>query len=149
MIAFIVFVALVALAALGGAGFQPGAWYSALSKPEWTPPGWLFAPVWTILYVAIAVAGWLVWRRSGGRLNAALVLWLVQLALNATWSWVFFGLHRTDIALINIAALLACIVAFGVVARPVSPVSAALFVPYALWVAFATALNYSIWQRNS
>jgi tryptophan-rich sensory protein len=149
MAALIIFVALVAVAAFGGARFHPDDWYAALSKPDWTPPSWLFAPVWTLLYAGIAVAGWLVWRRSGGRLTPALVLWLLQLGLNATWSWLFFGLHRPGMALVDIAALLLCILAFTIVARRLSPVSSLLFVPYALWVAFATALNYAIWQRNS
>ena len=144
MASLLVFVALVALAAYTGASFPPGPWYASLTKPAWTPPDWLFAPVWTALYVAIAVAGWRLWRRTAGRFTPALALWGAQLVLNAAWSFVFFGLRRPGWALLDIALLLACIAAFVWSARKASPVSAALFVPYLLWVAFATALNFEI-----
>ena len=148
ILSLVVFFALVAVAAFFGAQFGPGAWYEGLAKPSWNPPNWLFGPVWTALYIGIAVAGWLVWKQSGQRRTPALALWIAQLALNAAWSWLFFGLHRPDLALGNILALLACIVAFAVAARPLSPAAAWLFVPYALWVSFATTLNASIWQLN-
>jgi tryptophan-rich sensory protein len=144
MLSLLVFVALVALAAYVGASFPPGPWYASLTKPTWTPPNWLFGPVWTALYAAIAVAGWRLWKRTGGRLTPALALWGTQLLLNAAWSFVFFGLRRPGWALLDIALLLACIVGFIWSARKESPVSAALFVPYALWVAFATLLNFEI-----
>jgi len=149
MIALVGFVALVAAAAVSAAQFQPGAWYAALAKPAWTPPSWLFAPVWTALYLAIAVAGWLVWRRSPRRPNPALLLWIAQLGLNAAWSWLFFGLHRPDLAFVDILALLAAIGAFMLIARRLSRAAAGLFVPYALWVAFAAALNFAVWRLNA
>lgn len=148
ILTLLVFFALVALAAFFGAQFQPGPWFEGLAKPSWNPPNWLFGPVWTLLYIAMAVAGWLVWKRSGERTTPVLVLWFVQLALNAAWSWLFFGLHRPPLALVDIVTLLACIVAFAILARRVSPVSSWLFVPYVLWVAFATALNATIWRLN-
>lgn len=144
MLSLAVFAALVALAAYAGASFPPGPWYASLAKPAWTPPAWLFAPVWTALYIAIAVAGWRLWRRTGGRFTPALALWGAQLVLNAAWSFVFFGLRRPGWALLDITLLFACIVGFVWSARRESPVSAALFVPYALWVAFAAALNFEI-----
>lgn len=144
MPALLAFVALVALAALPGAFFEPGGWYASLDKPAWTPPAWLFGPVWTALYAAVAVAGWKLWQRTGGRFTPALALWGVQLVLNAAWSWIFFGLHRPGWALLDIGLLFACIVAFIWSARRESPLSAALFVPYALWVGFATVLLYEI-----
>jgi tryptophan-rich sensory protein len=148
MASLLVFVALVAVAALSGARFQPGDWYLALAKPAWTPPGWLFAPVWTLLYLAIAVAGWLVWRAASRRRGAPLALWGAQLVLNGIWSWLFFGLHRPDLALVDIALLWAAIGAFVLAARPVRLAAAGLFVPYWLWVTFAAALNFAIWRLN-
>lgn len=143
----LLFVALVALAASAGALFEPGAWYQHLSKPAWNPPDVVFAPVWTVLYVAIAVAGWLVWRRRG-RMVPALHLWLAQLVLNWMWSFLFFGLHRPDLALVDIALLLVTIFGFIFSARRHSAVASWLFVPYALWVGFASSLNFAIWQLN-
>ena len=128
--------------------FRPGEWYDALQKPPWTPPDWLFAPVWTVLYLAIAVAGWLVWRGHGGQSSTALSFWVAQLILNGLWSWLFFGLHRPDLALLDIVLLDAAIVGFVMSALPISRLAAALFVPYGLWVGYATALTFSIWQAN-
>ena len=147
MLSLFVFVALVAATAFTGAQFQPGVWYAALAKPSWTPPNWLFGPVWTLLYIGIAVAGWLVWRKTG-RIETTLWIWLAQLVLNAAWSWLFFGIHRPDLALVNILAMLVLIALFIVFARPVSPIASWLFVPYFLWVSYATALNFSIWRAN-
>lgn len=142
------FVALVAIAASAGALFEPGDWYQQLAKPSWNPPGWIFAPVWTALYVCIAVAGWLVWRRAG-RMVPALHFWFVQWVLNWMWSFLFFGLHRPDLALIDVGLLLVAIFAFVFSARRRSAAASWLFVPYALWVSFATALNFAIWQLNA
>ncbi|HET9622169.1 MAG TPA: TspO/MBR family protein [Kofleriaceae bacterium] len=121
-------------------------WYPTLAKPSWTPPGWLFAPVWTTLYVAMAVAGWRVWRRVGwGR---ALTSFAVQLALNVAWSFLFFGLRQPVLGMIDIAALWLAIVvtlaSFGKIDRP----AAWLLVPYLAWVSFASALNLSIALHN-
>ncbi len=148
ILSFLAFLALVALAGFFGAQFHPGPWFEALAKPSWNPPNWLFGPVWTVLYLAIAIAGWLVWKRSNGQATPALYFWFAQLGLNALWSWLFFGLHRPPLALVDILALLASIIAFAILARPISPAAALLFVPYALWVAFATALNATIWRLN-
>lgn len=142
------FLLAAALAAFTASRFQPGAWYEALQKPAWTPPDWLFAPVWAVLYIAIAVAGWLVWRRSEGRFSAALAFWAAQLALNTAWSWLFFGLHRPGLAMVDIVALWIAIVGFAVAAWPVHRLAAALFVPYAIWVGYAAALNFAIWRAN-
>ena len=147
VVSLTVFVVLVAVAATFGAQFSPTAWYESLAKPAWTPPNAVFGPVWTVLYVGIAVAGWRVWRRKG-RFVLALWLWLAQLVLNAWWSLLFFGLHRPDMALIDIVVLLATIVAFVFVARRHSALASWLFVPYAVWVSFATALNYAIVSLN-
>ena len=141
------FLLLVAVAGAFGAVFQPGAWYAELRKPPLTPPNWLFGPVWTLLYVGIAVAAWLVWRsRRGG--SGPLALWAVQLVLNALWSWLFFGLQRPGLALLDIGALLALVVATTAAFFRVRTGAGALFVPYVGWVGFATYLNAGIWLLN-
>jgi benzodiazapine receptor len=146
-IALAIFAVTVAAAAAFGAQFQQGAWYASLVKPSWNPPGAVFGPVWTVLYVSIAIAGWRVWC-AVKRVDAVVVLWIVQLVLNAAWSWLFFGLHRPDLALADIVLLLIAIVAFIATARRRDAVASWLFIPYALWVAFATALNFTIWRFN-
>lgn len=136
-------------AAAVGAAFPPGEWYGAIAKPPWTPPGWLFGPVWTLLYVFIAVAGWRVWMRvSEPSRRVLLWLWSLQMALNAAWSWLFFGLREPGIALANIVCMLALIVAFIALAWRPHRLAAGLFIPYAAWVGFASALNASIWWLN-
>lgn len=146
----ILFLALSFGAALVGSQFLPGAWYAALAKPSWNPPSWVFGPVWTVLYVMMAVAAWLVWRTAGGWRPArlALGLWLVQLILNAAWSWLFFGLRRMDLALAEIVilwiAILGCVILFW----RVRPLAGALLLPYLAWVAFAAVLNGTLWWMN-
>ena len=124
----------------------PGPWYEALAKPSFNPPNWLFGPVWTILYVLIAIAGWRLWQRE--RTGAAMKLWWLQLVLNFLWSPVFFGLEQIGLALLIILALFATILAFLAAAWNLDRVAAWLFVPYAAWVAFASLLNASIWLLN-
>jgi translocator protein len=139
-----------AAAALGGlAGAGPGEWYAGLSKPSWNPPAWIFGPVWTALYTMMAVAAWLVWRQGGWPARCApLVLFLGQLALNAAWTPLFFGLHAPGWAAVDIAFLWLAIVATVVAFGPVSRVGAILLWPYAAWVGFAAALNIAIWKMN-
>lgn len=146
--ALAVFLALTAAAASFGALFRPGAWYQGLAKPAWTPPNVVFGPVWTVLYIMIAVAGWLAWRANSRGRSAALVLWAVALALNAAWSWLFFGQHAIGWALVDIGMLWTAILAFVVVASQPARVAAWLFVPYLAWVSYATALNLAIWLMN-
>jgi tryptophan-rich sensory protein len=136
-------------AAAMGAIFRPGEWYRRLDKPRWRPPDWLFAPVWTALYLAIAVSGWLVWREAGIA-DAALPLavYVLQLLLNAAWTPIFFGLKRPDLALAEIVMLWAAIVATIMLFYPVSAAAAWLLGPYLAWVSFASALTCSIWMRN-
>lgn len=130
--------------------FQPGEWYAALAKPAWTPPNWLFGPVWLCLYVMMAVAAWLVWRRRGfAGARAALGCYLFQLALNAAWSWIFFGEHRMGVGFANLAVLWAAIVATAGLFGKHNRVAALLLVPYLLWVTYATALNFAVWRLNS
>lgn len=140
------FLALVAIVATTGALFQPGAWYAALAKPAFTPPGWVFGPVWTVMYILIAIAGWLVWRAEG--VGVLLVLWVVQLGLNMAWSWIMFERHEIGWALVDIVLLWLVIAAFIALAWSTRPVPAALFGVYLAWVSFATLLNLRIWQLN-
>lgn len=126
--------------------FSPGQWYGGLAKPEFNPPPWLFGPVWTLLYVMIAIAGWRVWQRV--RTGWPMRVWWGQMALNFLWTPVFFGAHRTDLALIIILLLLAFIIAFIATTWKRDRLASWLFVPYASWVAFASVLNGSIWVLN-
>lgn len=121
-------------------------WYQELAKPLFTPPDWVFAPVWTALYALMAVAVWRARECGAGRL--ALALFGLQLAANLGWSALFFGLRRPDLALAEIAVLFALIVATIGAFRVRSRLAAALMVPYALWVAYAAALNGAIWWLN-
>ena len=125
---------------------RPDAWYAGLNKPAFNPPNWVFGPVWTILYVLIAIAGWRVFSSAGG--GTALAVWIAALALNFLWSPMFFGLRRPALALAIVVGLLVAIVAFIVLSWPVDRVAALLFLPYAVWVAFATTLNAAIVRLN-
>lgn len=124
----------------------PGAWYEALAKPSFNPPNWLFGPVWTLLYVMIAIAGWRVWRAD--RSGMAMKLWWLQLVLNFLWSPSFFALQNITLALLVILALLLTIFAFIATAWETDRLAAWLFVPYAAWVAFASLLNGAIRALN-
>lgn len=148
LVAFLILV--VGGGLLIGAFTVPGPWFDQLLKPSFNPPAWVFAPVWTVLYIMIAVAGWRTWKRSPeAPWSGLLMLWGAQLALNFLWSPIFFAAHRIDLALAVIVLLLATIVAFIVAAlRSNDRVSAGLFVPYVLWVGFATALNYGFYRLN-
>ena len=123
--------------------------YATLEQPSWAPPAAVFGPVWTLLYIAMAVAAWLVWRERGWEpARVALRLFMLQLALNALWSWLFFAWHLGGLALVDILVLLALIVATLAAFARIRRLAAWLLVPYLAWVGFATALNYSVWQRN-
>lgn len=139
-----------AAAAIGAAAsVQAGPFYMQLVRPAWAPPPGLFGPVWTILYALMGIAAWLVWRVDGFRgARTALTLFLVQLALNALWSWLFFGWHRGGLAFADIVVLWALVVATLVAFWRIRPLAGALLVPYLLWVAFACALNHAVWQLN-
>lgn len=141
------FLALVALAALCGSLALPDAWYAALAKPSFNPPNGIFAPVWTALYVSMAVAAWRVWRVDG--LGAPIALWLVQLACNAAWSPLFFGAHRIALALADIVLMDALVLVTSTVFFRRDRLAGWLLVPYLAWIAFATLLNYSIWRLNA
>jgi tryptophan-rich sensory protein len=133
-----------------GALFPADEWYAALRKPSWTPPNWVFPVVWPVLYTLMGVAAWLVWRGAGfAGAGLALGIFLAQLAVNALWSYLFFGLHRTELGLLDIALLWVLIVATILAFRKHSPAAAWLLAPYLLWVSYAAALNAGILLLNS
>ncbi len=132
-----------------GAQFKPGEWYEQLAKPSWTPPNWVFGPVWTALYFAMVLAAWLIWQRSGLRkVLLAFAFFMAQLLLNAAWSWTFFGLHRPAFAFVAILLLWAAILVTLVLFWRHRPLAGALLVPYLVWVSFAAILNLSVWRLN-
>jgi tryptophan-rich sensory protein len=143
----LVFLAITAAAASIGALFMPGVWYAGLAKPAWTPPNSVFPIVWPILYVLIAISGWLVWLAAGW--SAALLIWFLQLALNASWSWWMFGQHHIFAALVTIAGIWLAITAYVIAAQRWSRAAAVLFLPYWAWVTFAAALNFAVWRLNT
>lgn len=147
--AFIPLAFIIAVLAVGsviGTVVRPGEWYAALNKPAFNPPNWVFAPVWSALYVMIGWAGSRVWVRD--RTGPAFRFWLIQMVLNFIWTPVFFAAHRIDIALGILILLLGAIGAFMWTSRRVDRVAALLFLPYALWVSFAGVLNTALLVLN-
>ena len=137
-------------AAIGAAAsVRAGSFYAQLLRPEWAPPAGWFGPVWTSLYTLMAIAAWVVWRIGGFRAAlTAHTLFLVQLSVNALWSWLFFGWHLGALAFTDILLLWVLIIATLVAFWRIRPLAGALLVPYLLWVSFAVVLNYSVWQLN-
>lgn len=138
-----------AAAAMGSAltNLSVKTWYPTLRKPSFSPPNWAFAPVWTALYLMMAIAAWLVWLQAGW--PAALTLFFAQLALNVVWSGLFFGMRSPGAAMGEIVLLWFAILLTTIAFAPISTAAAALMLPYLLWVAFAAVLNFSIWRRNA
>ncbi|MBN1910125.1 MAG: tryptophan-rich sensory protein [Pirellulales bacterium] len=152
-IGLIVFVvACFAVAWLGSIATTPKLdnWYAALVKPGWNPPNWIFGPVWSALYLTMAVAAWLIWRQDGlDEARWSLTLFGVQLGLNLLWSWIFFGMKNPGLAFGEVLLLWATIVATMVAFWRRSRIAGLLFVPYLAWVTFAAVLNYTIWRLNA
>jgi len=124
-------------------------WYAGLAKPQWTPPNWLFGPVWSVLYALMGVAAWLVWRRGGLEIRLALTLFAVQLALNVAWSGLFFALRLPGVASAEILLLWLAIGVTTVCFGRISTAAGLLMVPYFAWVGFAAILNLAIWRLNA
>ncbi|MGC5012400.1 TspO/MBR family protein [Streptosporangium sp. DT93] len=143
-----VFVVLLVLVAVVGSlsAVNAGGEYLSLERPAWAPPQWLFGPAWTVLYIMIALSGWLAWSARG--LTPALGVYAVQLVLNAAWTPLFFGAGRYGLAFAEIVVLWLAILANIVMFRRISRPAAWLLVPYLLWVTYAAALNFAIWQLN-
>jgi tryptophan-rich sensory protein len=134
-------------APLAGMFSPPGDWYASLNKPEWNPPSWIFGPVWTALYLMMAIAGWLVWRSDGWR--RPLWLYFTQLALNAAWTPVFFGAREIGWALAVILVLWMAILVTLLAFLRVSKAGGWLLAPYLAWVSFAAVLNFTLWRMNA
>jgi len=153
VVGLLLFVSLpLAVGALAGlsTASSVGGWYRTIAKPSWNPPSWVFGPMWTLLYASMGVAAWRVWRPAGfAAAKGALTLFFVQLAVNGLWSPIFFAWHRPDLALVDIGILLALVAATLVAFRRHDRIAGGLFVPYLLWVAFATALNFAIWRLSA
>ncbi len=139
----------VAAAIGAAASVEAGPFYLQLLRPSWAPPAGVFGPVWTLLYALMGIAAWLVWRAGGFQANrGVLTLFLLQLLANALWSWLFFAWHLGGLALADVLLLWALILATLLGFWRVNWLAGALLVPYLLWVSFATALNFSVWQLN-
>jgi translocator protein len=142
------FLFLVLVLAVGftiGLTIRPGEWYQSLAKPWFTPPNWLFAPAWTLVYILIAIAGWRV-TSTDGLTSTTFRLWMVQMILNWTWTPVFFGLRQVGPGLAVILCLLA--IAFGFMIRAGDRFARWCFAPYVLWLVYATSLNAAIFLLN-
>lgn len=149
--ALLVFVGLaLAAGAVGGAVTAEAVrtWYPGLAKPAFTPPNWIFGPVWTTLYVIMAVAAWRAWRTGNPARKTATAAWAVQLALNVAWSCLFFGLRSPGAALAEIAVLWAAIAGTIVLFARIDRWAGWLMAPYLAWVSFAAALNWAVWRLN-
>lgn len=144
---------LLASFATGGIGamasVRAASFYGQLVQPSWAPPAWLFGPVWSALYVLMGIAAWLVWRQHGfAHARSALLLYAVQLVVNALWSWLFFAWHQGALAFADIVLLWLLIAATVVLFWQKSRVAAWLLVPYWAWVSFAAVLNLAMWRLN-
>ena len=145
-IAFAIFLAACAAAGMTGGLFPPGPWYRGLTKPSWTPPDWLFPVAWSVLYLCMAGAGARIAMAEGN--GIAMAFWSLQIALNALWTPVFFGLRRIKLGLYVLVALWLSVAGSIVAFVQVDSFAALLFVPYILWVTIAGALNASVWRLN-
>ena len=132
-----------------GSQFPPGQWYDTLVKPAWNPPGWVFGPVWTLLYFLMGLSAWLIWRQGGLQSNLLpLGVFMLQLVLNALWSWLFFGQQLIGVAFIELILLIAAIVATIILFWPRNMTAALLLAPYLLWTLYASTLNGALWWIN-
>lgn len=142
-------IAVVAVAGTFASYFDPGSWYQGIAKPSFTPPSWIFPVVWPILYLLMAIAAWLIWKDFGFTEGRRPLKWFgVQLALNAAWSWLFFGRHGIASALAEIALLWIAILFTLLLFWKKNRWAGLLMLPYLLWTTYALALNYAIWQLN-
>ncbi len=143
---FLTFLAACGAASATGAMFEPGAWYKALSKPVWTPPGWVFPVTWSVLYICMAVSAARVAALPDA--SQALAFWALQIALNTLWTPIFFGLHRIRAAMLVMAGLWLSVAATMLAFFQLDAIAGWLFVPYLVWVSVASALNLSVMVKN-
>lgn len=147
-----VWVAIAFMPAVTAVFVDTGSWYDSLNRPAWTPPSWVFGPVWSVLYLLMGIAAWRVWARHGFRdrsTRVALALFLAHLILNAAWTWLFFGLHMLTAAAIEIVVLWAMILALVMLFWKHDRVAGALLIPYLLWVTYAVTLSIGFAIMNS
>lgn len=149
---FILIVICLGIGFAAGMATQNGieTWYGTIEKPSYNPPNWIFGPVWTVLYICIAVAGGIIWDKidTNPLVKKALLFFAIQLVLNTLWSFLFFGLGNPLVALIEIILLLLMIYETYMLFSKINKVAGYLFIPYLLWVSFAMFLNASIWWLN-
>uniref|UniRef100_B0T379 TspO and MBR like protein n=1 Tax=Caulobacter sp. (strain K31) TaxID=366602 RepID=B0T379_CAUSK len=142
----------LAVGAIGGlvTASSVDTWYAGLNKPAFNPPNAVFAPVWTTLYVVMALAAWRVWRAepAGARRRSAMILYAVQLTLNLAWSLIFFGLRQPAVALAEVVVLLIAILATTAAFWRIDRTASLMMLPYAAWTVFASALTLEIWRLN-
>lgn len=149
MVALGGWILLALLAGMSGAAAGPDAWYDGIRKPTWNPPGSVFGPVWTFLYITMGVAAWLVWsRRNEAAVGLALGLFVIQLLFNSAWSWIFFRFHRIDLAFYELVVLWLLVLATLRAFWSIRPAAGWLLVPYLAWVTFAGYLNFTLWRLN-
>lgn len=149
LLGFVALCIAVALSSRAITGTSVSTWYAALEKPAFNPPDWVFAPVWTALYLMMAIAAWRVWRLvNAPGVRPALGLWALQLALNLCWSYVFFGARLIGAAALEVAVLFIAIVATLVLFWRLDRAAGVLLIPYAAWVGFAAVLNTALWRLN-
>lgn len=152
VLGFVAWLALcMATGAVGAlASVNARTFYANLVRPAWAPPGWVFGPVWSTLFLSMAIAAWLVWRAPGqnNARSLALTLFIIQLVTNALWSWLFFAWHLGGVALAEVLLLWLLIAATAFAFWRVTKVAALLLLPYLAWVTFASALNYMLWRLN-
>lgn len=145
----IIWIFVCSLAGIFGAQFEPGTWYELLQKPAWTPPNWVFPVVWPTLYVMMGIAAWIIWKMKEITLSATEFNWFfVQLVLNALWSWIFFGMQMIATGLAEILLLWISILFTIFLFWNRNRIAGMLLLPYLLWVSYASALNFAIWQLN-
>jgi len=129
--------------------FEPGVWYTTIAKPDWTPPGWLFGPVWGMLYLAMSISAWLIWRqRSQSAVSIPLGFYMMQLAVNGLWSWIFFGRQWIGLAFIDLITLVILVAMTLAVFLRIRKAAGLMLIPYLIWISFAAALNFQIWRMN-
>ena len=146
---YLAWLALCFVASVGAVLVVPGGWYAGLAKPAWNPPSWVFGPAWTLLYILMATAAWLVWREGGWKVQGrALGLFLGQWLLNTLWTPLFFGLHQMGLAFAEIVLLWIMIALTTQAFWKVKRSAGLLMLPYLAWVSFAAVLNFTLWRMN-
>ncbi len=136
-------------AAFVGGRARPGEWYRGIRKPSWNPPNWVFAPVWTVLFILMGIAAAMIWEeRERAAVLLPLALFVGQLVCNALWSWCFFGWHRLGWALLDLLLLWSLLLATILAFWPIRPLAGQLLLPYLAWVSFAGILNFTLWRLN-